>query len=147
MTEKITTEAPDPEETLLTDSGVVDRNVVWFGGDRQPDTRMPVQGISEFFVLIGGGYSPRQALTLNFIISSTILVGSVGGYFLLDSMEILEVPLLGLAAGAFLIVVLHDLIPHSIRSSTERLHYMKHLVWFAIGVILMFIISLLFAHE
>ncbi len=105
-----------------------------------------IQEISEFFVLRTAGYSARQALTLNFIISSTVLVGAVGGYFLLDSFEALEVPLLGLSAGAFLVVVLHDLIPHSVRSSKERLHYSKHLLWFGMGFAIMLGISSIFSH-
>lgn len=106
-----------------------------------------IQEISEFFVLRGAGYTARQALTLNFIISSTVLIGSVGGFFLLDSFEVLEGPFLGLAAGAFLVVVLHDLIPHSVRNSTGRLHYAKHLVWFAIGIALMLGVSTFVGHQ
>ncbi len=106
-----------------------------------------VQELSEFFVLRAAGYTARQALTLNFIISSTVLVGSVGGYFLLESFEVLEGPFLGLAAGAFLVVVLHDLIPHSVRSSSGRLHYVKHLVWFVVGIALMAGVSTLVAHQ
>ncbi len=106
-----------------------------------------IQEISEFFVLRGAGYSARQALTLNFLISSTVLIGSVGGFFLLDSFEVLEGPFLGLAAGAFLVVVLHDLIPHSVRASNGRLHLVKHLVWFAVGIALMAGVSTLVAHQ
>jgi len=92
-----------------------------------------VQEISEFFVLKQAEYSTQRALTLNFLVSGTILFGSLGSYFLLDKFEVLEAPLLGLAAGAFFNVILHDLIPHSIRHSTNRRHYLKHLIWFAIG--------------
>jgi len=106
-----------------------------------------IQELSEFFVLRAAGYTARQALTLNFIISSTVLVGSVGGFFLLSSFQVLEAPFLGLAAGAFLVVVLHDLIPHSVRSSSGRLHYLKHLVWFAIGVGLMLGVSTIVGHQ
>ncbi len=106
-----------------------------------------IQGISEFFVLRSAGYSARQALTLNLIINSTILIGALGGYFLLDALEVLEVPLLGLAAGTFLVVVLHDLIPHSVKSSTEKLHYTKHMVWFLVGLAIMFGASAFISHE
>lgn len=105
-----------------------------------------IQEISEFFVLRSAGYSARQALVLNFMVSSTVLVGSLGSFFLIDAFELLEAPLLGLAGGAFLVVVLHDLIPHSIRSSSERLHYVKHFIWFIIGVAIMVGITALSAH-
>jgi zinc transporter ZupT len=100
-----------------------------------------VQEISEFFVLRKSGYSPRRALFLNFLVSSTILIGSIGAYFLLGLFELIEAPLLGLSAGAFLVVVLSDLIPHSLKASHGRTHILKHILWFVIGVILMFLVS------
>ncbi len=96
-----------------------------------------LQEISEFFVLRGAGLSVRTALMYNFLVSSTILIGSVGGYFLLEQFAAIEVPLLGLAAGSYLIVVFHDLIPHSIGSARERGHYGKHVIFFVTGVMLM----------
>ena len=105
-----------------------------------------VQEISEFFVLREGGYSVQRALTLNFAVSSTILVGALGGFFLLELFEIIEAPLLGLSAGAFLVVVLGDLIPHSIKASHERSHMFKHLLWFILGAFLMFGVSLFGGH-
>lgn len=105
-----------------------------------------LQEISEFFVLRDAGYSTRGALGINFLVSSTILIGSVGGYFLLDTFEMLEGPLLGVAAGGILVVVLHDLIPHSIREAHSRMHYAKHLFWFILGALLMFLISSFATH-
>jgi zinc transporter ZupT len=105
-----------------------------------------IQEISEFFVLRGGGYSARQALKLNFIVSATILFGSVGGYFLLESFEMLEAPLLGLAAGMVMVVILHDLIPHSLHSAHGARHRALHLLWFVIGVFIMFGVASLAGH-
>ena len=96
-----------------------------------------LQEISEFFVLRQAGLSTRTALIYNFAVSSTILIGTIGGYFLLEQFEALEVPLLGLAAGSYLIVVFHDLIHHSLGSVRERGHYGKHVVFFAAGIVLM----------
>ena len=101
-----------------------------------------VQEISEFFVLRQAGYSTKSALILNFAISATVLLGALGGFFLLESFETLEVPLLGLASGAFLVVVFHDLIPHSVRSSKRENLYWRHLLWFLIGAVLMFAVSI-----
>lgn len=101
-----------------------------------------LQEISEFFVYREAGLPVRLALTLNFITSSTILIGTFGAYFLLDRFEALEVPLLGLSVGAYLVVVFHDLIPHSIGTATERMHFVRHGIYFLIGVLLMgFLIS------
>lgn len=96
-----------------------------------------LQETSQFFVLRQAGLSVRAVLVYNFLVSSTILIGAVGGYFLLATFQLLEVPLLGLAAGSYLVVVFHDLIPHSIGSARERGHYGKHAIFFAVGIMLM----------
>ncbi len=105
-----------------------------------------LQEISEFFVLRDAGYSIKKALTVNFFVSSTILIGALGGYFLLDMFEMLEGPLLSLVAGGIIVVVLHDLIPHSVREAVSMRHYLQHLVWFSVGVLLMLGISALIPH-
>jgi zinc and cadmium transporter len=105
-----------------------------------------VQEVSEFFVLKEAGYSTKKALALNFLVSSTILIGALGSFFLLENFEIFEVPLLGIAAGAFLIVVFHDLIPHSVRTSHHTKRYIKHLTWFLIGVLMMIMLNTFVSH-
>ena len=108
-----------------------------------------VQEVSEFFVLRQAGLSVNRALTVNFLASATILIGAIGGYFILDSFAALEVPLLGIAAGSFLVVVLHDLIPDSVRHSRETKSYFKYIATFVIGIVLMFSVNnwLGHAHE
>jgi len=66
------------------------------------------------------------------------LIGAVGGYFLLDTFSSLEIPLLAISAGAFLVVVLQDLIPESIRHSKVKKNYSKHIALFIIGSLVMF---------
>lgn len=105
-----------------------------------------VQEMSEFFVLKQAGYSTKRALGINFAVSSTILVGALGGFYLLERFEVLEAPLLGMASGAFLVVVFHDLIPHSVRASKYKNLYSKHLFWFLKGVALMLVINILLGH-
>jgi len=101
-----------------------------------------VQEVSEFFVLRQAGYGMRRALALNFLVSGTILIGALGGFFLLETFEALETPLLGLAAGALAVVLAHDLIPHSVRSSKNAArrgaHTLQHLLWFLLGALLMY---------
>lgn len=104
-----------------------------------------VQEVSEFFVLKQAGYSTRKALYVNFAVSSTVLIGSLGGLFLLEEFEMFEVPILGLASGAFLIVVLNDLIPHSVRNSKRKKIYVRHILSFVVGAFLMYLISTIFA--
>ncbi|TSC69684.1 MAG: putative divalent heavy-metal cations transporter [Parcubacteria group bacterium Gr01-1014_56] len=106
-----------------------------------------LQEVSEFFILREAGYSTRKALLYNFAVSGTILVGSIGGFLALDFFEILEGPLLGFAAGAFLVVVLGDLIPHSVRHSLRTSHYVRHIALFLLGVTLMSLVALFLGHE
>lgn len=96
-----------------------------------------LQEISEFFVYREAGLTVRTALMLNFLTSSTILIGTFGAYFLLQRFEEIEIPLLGLSVGSYLVVVFHDLIPHSISQSSERMHYVRHLLYFLVGIALM----------
>lgn len=106
-----------------------------------------LQEVSEFFVLRDAGYSIQKALSLNFVVSSSVLVGAIGGYFLLETFTRLEGPLLGIAAGGILVVVLHDLVPHSVRESLRTAHYVAHLLWFAAGLGLMLVVLMALGHE
>lgn len=105
-----------------------------------------LQEISEFFVLREAGMPVARALLLNFATSATILFGAIGAYFALERFEVLEVPLLGLAAGSYLIVIFHDLIPHSLESAYDRRHWSLHAAYFLAGVILMALIVMLLPH-
>lgn len=106
-----------------------------------------VQEIAEFFVLRDAGYSVRRALLLNFATSATILVGAIGGYFLLDLFETLEAPLLALATGGVLSVVFLDLFPHSLRDAHAKSTVGKHILWIIIGCVLMYGVTTLVPHE
>lgn len=105
-----------------------------------------VQEISEFFVLKNSGLSTRRALLYNFGVSATILVGAVLGTVAINQAELLRLPLLGLTAGSFLVVIAHDLIPHSIREARARYDIYQHVHWFLLGVILMLAAKLLLPH-
>ncbi len=94
-----------------------------------------LQEVSEFFVLRQAGYSVKKALAINFVVSSTILIGVVLGYFALASHE-LEIILLAVSAGFFLHVVMHDLLPK--RSHHESgAQFLKHLLLVLVGAVLM----------
>jgi zinc transporter ZupT len=105
-----------------------------------------IQEVSEFFVLKQAGFGTRKALLINFITSGTILIGAIGGFFLLEKFETIEAPLLGITSGAFFIVVIHDLIPHSISSITNKSHILKHIAWFVLGVLIISIANNVIPH-
>ncbi|MCU0678123.1 MAG: ZIP family metal transporter [Candidatus Pacebacteria bacterium] len=98
-----------------------------------------LQEVSEFFVLRQAGYSTKRALLVNFAVSSTIFIGIGLSYLAVVSHD-LEVLLLALAAGFFLHVVLHDLIPkpHHHADSTG---FVKHLVVLVIGLAVMSLVA------
>src|SRR3989344_2269002 len=95
-----------------------------------------VQEISEFFVLKEAGYSDRRALTLNFAVSSTILIG-IALALSLASFEALLAVLSGFAAGGFLSVVIRDLLPHAMNSAKAHGKWVPHIAAAVIGASVM----------
>lgn len=105
-----------------------------------------VQEVSEFFVLKEAGYTVKQALVRNFIVSSTILVG-VGLSLAAVEIESLEMPLIAFSAGGFLYIILRDLLPHSVHSIRKGNNFAKHIAAGILGVLVMFGITALIPHE
>jgi zinc and cadmium transporter len=98
-----------------------------------------LQEVSEFFVLRQAGYSAKRALFINFLVSGTIFVGIGLSYLAVVSHD-LEVLLLALAAGFFLHVVLHDLIPKP-HHHTDSTGFVKHLVILLVGLAVMSLVA------
>mgnify|MGYP001200810038 CR=1 FL=1 len=94
-----------------------------------------LQEVSEFFVLRQAGYSVKKALTINFAVSSTILLGVLLGQFALASST-MEVTLLAISAGFFLHVVAHDLLPKRAHHETSSA-FGRHLMLVVAGAIIM----------
>lgn len=105
-----------------------------------------VQEISEYFVLRESGYTNFRALSLNFTVSASILLGLFLAIFL-SSSEILVSILAGLAAGGFLSVLLHDLLPHALASVRTHGRAYAHAVALIAGAGLMFTVQTLTPHE
>jgi zinc and cadmium transporter len=68
------------------------------------------QEIGNFGVLIYGGFSKAKALTYNFIVQLTAILGGILGYFFLEASKYAAY-LLPFAAGGFLYIAIGDLIP------------------------------------
>ena len=105
-----------------------------------------VQGISQFFVLKEAGYSDRKAFTLNFAVSSTILIGVVLALSL-ASFEAFIAILSGFAAGGFLSVVIRDLLPHALSSAKAHGKWLPHIAAAIIGVFVMLGVITLVPHD
>lgn len=105
-----------------------------------------VQEISEFFVLKEAGYSNSQALTYNFLASSSILVGVFLGILLVD-VGFLTAFIGAGAAGAIAFVIVADLIPHSVSCVRRHGKLHVHLGAVALGVLVMLTVQALIPHE
>lgn len=99
-----------------------------------------VQEISEFFVLKSSGYSTSRALSLNFVSSSTILVGVALAAFL-SSAEDIAVLFAGIAAGGFLTILVQDLLPNALESIRKQGGGWKHVAAALCGIALMLVVQ------
>lgn len=68
------------------------------------------QEISDFGVLVYGGFKEREALFYNFLSQLTAVLGGLIGYFFLRSTDF-SIYLLPFAAGGFIYIAIADLIP------------------------------------
>jgi zinc and cadmium transporter len=105
-----------------------------------------VQEISEFFVLREAGLSTWQALSRNFATSTTIIIGALMGYSLATTHYIVG-PLLGISAGAFLYVLINDLIPKSVKNIREQKAFWKHIAWVILGLAVILSVNLILEHS
>ena len=69
------------------------------------------QEISDFGVLIYGGFSKKDALTYNFITALTAFVGAIAAYFYISLIKNFIGIVAAFAAGGFIYIALTDLIP------------------------------------
>ncbi len=102
-----------------------------------------VQELSEFFVYKEAGIPTKEALLINALSASSIIIG-VGIGALMPDHEVLEASIIAVAAGSFLFVVVRDLLPHSI--ARGRKDFIIHIGVGALGVLLMLLVSHLAPH-
>ena len=105
-----------------------------------------VQEISEYFVLREAGYTHGGALVRSFAVSATILIGIFVATYL-SSVDFILALLSGIAAGGFLSVVFHDLLPHAIHSVRANGGVIVHVVALLLGATGMFALQSAFPHE
>ena len=95
------------------------------------------QEIGNFGVLIYGGFKIKKALIINFLITSTKIIGGLLGFFLAESINLDFIP--AIAAGGFLYISASDLIPEL----KNKPNAILHLLIFIIGLGLMWLIKFL----
>jgi len=105
-----------------------------------------VQEIAEFFVLREAGFSSWGALWRNFLISTTILIGLLIGYFVADANQLVG-PLLAFAAGGFFYIIFRDLLPSVIKTTKSKKVAGLHVLAIVLGLGVMLGVTLLASHS
>jgi zinc and cadmium transporter len=101
------------------------------------------QEISDFGVLIYGGFSKKKAFTLNFLVALTAVAGGLIGYFISSQVENVAFYILPFAAGGFIYIAATDLVPE-IKKELNMKKYMLTLLFFILGILLMWITKYVF---
>lgn len=103
-----------------------------------------LQEVSEYIVLVHAGYTPREAVLRNVVTSLSIIPGVFLGWYLSET-SFLQAGLLAFSSGAFLYIVLHDLIPHTF-SPEHKKDTRLYILSFALGFLLLFVLSQILPH-
>jgi len=103
------------------------------------------QEIGDFGVLIYGGFSKKKAITLNFLVALTAVIGGIVGYFISSRIENTVLYILPFAAGGFIYIAATDLVPE-IRKEIDMKKYMATLLVFICGILIMWLTKIMF-HE
>jgi zinc and cadmium transporter len=100
------------------------------------------QEIGDFGVLLYAGYQKGKALLFNFLVSLTVVLGGIAGFFLSSHIDNMTAYLLPFAAGGFLYISVSDLIPE-IRKEADLKKSLLSFVFFLIGILIMYLATLI----
>ncbi len=93
------------------------------------------QEISEYGVLIYGGYTRKKALIANFLIALTGIFGAVLTLLIGSQSKLLMEILIPFAAGNFIYIATADLIPE-LHKKSESLQSILQLILFILGILI-----------
>jgi len=97
------------------------------------------QELGDFGVLVYGGFEKKKALTLNFLVALTAILGGIVGFYLNQSITC-TIFLLPFTAGGFLYIAASDLIPE-IKKETDLKKSLSSFAIFILGILLMYAIK------
>jgi len=103
------------------------------------------QEISDFGVLLYGGFSRKKALFWNFVSALTAVVGVIIGYYLSNIIEPFTGFILAFTAGGFIYIAASDLIPELHREEKMSRSFISF-IFFILGVAFMLLTKTLFEH-
>jgi len=101
------------------------------------------QEISDFGVLVYGGFTKKKALMFNFLSAAIAIVGAIVGLLLFRQIEGITPILLAFTAGGFVYIAASDLIPELNRESKAAKSIFAFL-FFLFGIGFMFLLKLIF---
>ena len=91
------------------------------------------QEVGDFLILLHSGYTKKQAFAFNLLSSLATVVGGLGAYFALSSVQNLIPTILGLAAASMIYVAVADLIP-GLHKRTELKATVQQVLLIGLGV-------------
>lgn len=103
------------------------------------------QEAGDFIILLNSGYTRRRAFLMNLLSSFATLVGGVMAYYMLNKVDDLVAPLLGLASASMIYVAMSDLIP-GLHKRPEIKVTIQQVSLILLGIGTIWLIGDLFAH-
>jgi zinc and cadmium transporter len=100
------------------------------------------QEISDFGILIQGGYTKKKALWLNFLVSLTSIIGVVVALLIGKYITGISSFLIAFSAGAFIYIAAADLIPE-LHKEVKVSKSIAQFVMFLLGIAVMMLLLLL----
>jgi len=94
------------------------------------------QELSDFAILVYGGFTKKKALLFNFASALTAMVGALAGYFINDYIQGFSNFILPLTAGGFIYIATSDLIPE-LHKENDLKRSMAAFSAFLLGIVFM----------
>ena len=98
------------------------------------------QEIGDFGVLLHSGFSRRQALINNVLVSLTSILGGILGFFVSHAMTAFAQILIPIAAGGFIYIAAADLIPELKNENSAR-RTVATVITFFLGIAIMALVK------
>ena len=94
------------------------------------------QELSDFAILVYGGFTKKKALFFNFASALMAMIGALAGYFINDYIQGFSGIILPLTAGGFIYIATSDLIPE-LHKENDLKRSMAAFSAFLLGIVFM----------
>ena len=96
------------------------------------------QELSDFAVLVHGGFSKQKALLFNFLSGVVGILGALTGYFLSTSVKSIIPFIIPFAAGGFIYIAASDLVPE-LHKELDLKKSILSFLFFVLGIVFMYL--------